>query len=235
MQAIDARYETQVIPDLLPVELEPKIQALESVGRTRMDYDEASREKLDELIRTVETLANENEALRSQHTVLAAERATLIDKTEQARSRVEAMIARLRQEDALPIGVAVMDQRLVAGIGNVWKSEGLFARGLDPFAPVARFTDDELRGLLTHVRALMQKNVDGTVHRRSLVPARGGRRVTRLEVGGALTGHAIYERKGLPCLACGTRIERDKQGTRTTYVCRTCQPSRAALGSSSPR
>ncbi len=52
MQAIDARYEAQVIPDLLPVELEAKIQALESVGRTRMDYDEASREKLDELIRT---------------------------------------------------------------------------------------------------------------------------------------------------------------------------------------
>lgn len=144
---------------------------------------------------------------------------------------VEAMVARLRQADALPIGVAVMDQRLVAGIGNVWKSEGLFARGLDPFAPVARFSDDELRDLLTHVRALMQKNVDGTVHRRALVPARGGPRVTRLEVGGALTGHAIYERKGLPCPRCGTRIEREKQGTRTTYVCRTCQPSRALLGS----
>lgn len=52
--------------------------------------------RVDELIRTVETLANENEALRSHQSVLAAERATLIDKTEQARSRVEAMIARLK-------------------------------------------------------------------------------------------------------------------------------------------
>lgn len=56
--------------------------------------------RVDELIRTVETLANENEALRSQQTVLAAERATLIDKTEQARSRVEAMIARLKAMEA---------------------------------------------------------------------------------------------------------------------------------------
>lgn len=52
--------------------------------------------RVDELIRTVETLALENEALRNQQSVLAAERATLVEKTEQARSRVEAMIARLK-------------------------------------------------------------------------------------------------------------------------------------------
>ena len=52
--------------------------------------------RVDELIRTVETLANENEVLRSQHSVLATERAALLDKTEQARSRVEAMIARAK-------------------------------------------------------------------------------------------------------------------------------------------
>ena len=52
--------------------------------------------RVDELIRTIDNLAHENEALRSHQAVLAAERATLIDKTEQARSRVEAMIARLK-------------------------------------------------------------------------------------------------------------------------------------------
>ncbi len=139
---------------------------------------------------------------------------------------LDAMVTRLRGADTTPLGVAVMDQRLVAGIGNVWKSEGLFAASLDPFAPVARFTDDELRGMLASVRALMQKNVDGTVHRRSFVPARGGPRITRLDVGGARAGHAVYERGGQPCSACGGRIARVKQLTRSTYFCPTCQPAR---------
>ncbi|MBX7195819.1 MAG: hypothetical protein K1X94_27440 [Sandaracinaceae bacterium] len=140
---------------------------------------------------------------------------------------LDAMVRRLRAADETPIGLAVMDQRLVAGIGNVWKSEGLFARGLDPFAPVARFADDELRALLAHLHMAMQANVDGRAHRRALVPARGGPRITRLSVGGAREGHAVYERAGAPCLACGTRVERRKQGTRSTYVCPRCQPARS--------
>ncbi|MCC7122603.1 MAG: TIGR02449 family protein [Gammaproteobacteria bacterium] len=56
----------------------------------------ALESRVDELIRTIGSLQHENEALRNQQTMLAAERATLIEKTEQARSRVEAMIARLK-------------------------------------------------------------------------------------------------------------------------------------------
>jgi len=52
--------------------------------------------RVDELIKTVEGLASENQALRDQQTTLTSERAVLIEKTEQARSRVEAMIARLK-------------------------------------------------------------------------------------------------------------------------------------------
>ncbi len=52
--------------------------------------------RVDELIRTVDSLANENEALRHQQTQLTSERATLIEKTEAARIRVEAMISRLK-------------------------------------------------------------------------------------------------------------------------------------------
>lgn len=148
---------------------------------------------------------------------------------------LDAMVKRLRVADDTPLGVAVMDQRLIAGIGNVWKSEGLFAAGLDPFASVAQFGDEELRGLLAGVRALMQQNVDGTVHRRSLVPTRGGPRITRVDVGGARGGHDVYERAGQACRRCGGRISRAKQLTRSTYCCPTCQPSRGENGSSSPR
>ncbi len=56
----------------------------------------ALESRVDELIKTVESLASENEALRNQQATLTTERATLIEKTEQARSRVEAMIARLK-------------------------------------------------------------------------------------------------------------------------------------------
>lgn len=56
----------------------------------------ALESRVDELIKTVERLASENEALRHHQTTLTTERAALIDKTEQARSRVEAMIARLK-------------------------------------------------------------------------------------------------------------------------------------------
>ncbi|MCC7410648.1 MAG: TIGR02449 family protein [Gammaproteobacteria bacterium] len=56
----------------------------------------ALESRIDELIKTVDSLANENELLRTQQTHLAAERASLIEKTERARSRVEAMIARLK-------------------------------------------------------------------------------------------------------------------------------------------
>ena len=56
----------------------------------------ALESRVDELIRTVDSLSSENEALRNQQQQLAAERATLIEKTELARTRVEAMIARLK-------------------------------------------------------------------------------------------------------------------------------------------
>jgi endonuclease-8 len=138
-----------------------------------------------------------------------------------------ALAKRLRGAAEIALGVAVMDQRLVSGIGNVWKSEGLFACGLDPFAPVARFTDEELRALLAHVRSAMVANVDGTAHRRALVPARSGRRVTRFEPGGSRMGPAVYERARQPCRRCSTPIERTMQGTRSTYACPRCQPRRA--------
>jgi endonuclease-8 len=138
-----------------------------------------------------------------------------------------AMARRLLECADVPLGLVVMDQRVVSGIGNVWKSEGLFARGLDPFAPASRFTEEELVGLLDHVRTAMQANVDGTAHRRALVPARSGPRVTRLAIGGARSGTAVYERAGQPCPRCGSRIERRTQGTRSTYACSRCQPARS--------
>ncbi len=139
---------------------------------------------------------------------------------------LDALVRRLRRADDDPLGLALCDQRLIAGIGNIWKSEALFALGLDPLAAVSRFADEELRALLLHTRAAMQANVDGRAHRRALVPRTAGPRVTRFAGGRALAGHAVYERAGLACSRCGGRVERVRQGTRTTYLCGRCQPRR---------
>lgn len=126
-------------------------------------------------------------------------------------------LARLRALGREELGNALLDQRAVAGMGNVYKSEVPFVEGLDPWAPVAAFTDDELRRVLATARRLLQANV------------RGGARVT---TGSRVRGQGLwaYGRGGRPCRRCGTLIRHARQGplARLTYWCPRCQPSRNA-------
>jgi endonuclease-8 len=134
----------------------------------------------------------------------------------------------LRKE--LPLGEAVMDQGAVAGIGNLWKSELCFNLRLDPFAPVARFSDDELRALLELARAQLQQSVARKP--RSLpdpfTPS-ARQRVARLDQRLGQKPLSVYERAGERCYDCGTVIEMKRQGEtlRSTYYCPTCQPVRS--------
>lgn len=116
-------------------------------------------------------------------------------------------LRRLRARDDAQLGVAIMDQHALAGIGNVWKSELLFEHRLDPFAPVARFTDDELRAMLaTASRRMRGGFASGTRPRR------------------------VYGRSGAPCPRCGHAIAMARQGSmrRSTYHCARCQLARSA-------
>jgi endonuclease VIII len=108
-----------------------------------------------------------------------------------------------------PIGEALLDQSTLAGIGNIYKSETLFACGADPFAPVAAFTQVELGEIVRKARALLSAGV----------AASGGRGPYR-----------VYRRSGQPCRTCGTRIRMRRQGSagRSTYWCPQCQPPRSA-------
>jgi endonuclease-8 len=127
---------------------------------------------------------------------------------------VPAAVVRFRQRNALPLGEAVMNQTIVAGIGNVYKSELLFLLGLDPFAPVAQFTDAELAALIEKARQLMRKNLSGAPRQTRF---RGdGRRLW------------AYGRSGEECFKCGAVIQLRRQGDagRTTCWCPTCQPAR---------
>ena len=124
-------------------------------------------------------------------------------------------LRRLRERDAEELGNALLDQRAVAGIGNVVKSEVAFMEGLDPWAPVDRLSDEELSSALRAARRVLQANT------------RGGARVT---TGSAVRGGGlwVYGRSGRPCRRCGTIVRQGRQGdlARLTYWCPGCQPAR---------
>ena len=123
---------------------------------------------------------------------------------------------RLRERDREQLGNALLDQRAVAGIGNVVKSETAFIERLDPWAVVGAFGTTSFEAALRTARRLLQANT------------RGGARVT---TGNPRRGQElwVYGRAGRPCRRCGTRIETRRQGelARSTYWCPRCQPPRA--------
>jgi len=120
-------------------------------------------------------------------------------------------LRRWRTAPLLPLGEALLDQRLACGVGNVYKAEALFLMGLDPWRTVADTDDEALTGLLERARALMRRNLDG--HRRR---TRGGAEAER---------YFVYGREGLPCRRCESPILMARQGDlgRSTYFCPTCQ------------
>jgi endonuclease VIII len=124
-------------------------------------------------------------------------------------------VARLRARGGEELGNALLEQRAVAGMGNVYKSEVPFIERLDPWATVAEFSDEELNAALATARRLLQANT------------RGGARVT---TGSRVPGQAlwVYGRAGRPCRRCGTLIRSARQGpsARLTYWCPRCQPPR---------
>jgi endonuclease-8 len=112
--------------------------------------------------------------------------------------------ARRRPPDT-PLGELLLDQRVVAGIGNVWRCEALFLEGLSPWAPVSSLKDDELDALMSTAARIMNESL------------------------GPFTGRPerwVYRRTGRPCRRCRTPIKSRGQGeqARTAYWCPTCQP-----------
>jgi len=119
-------------------------------------------------------------------------------------------VRRLRADPAREVGDALLDQRNLAGIGNVYKAEALFATGVSPWLPVGQVPDLDLVVRTAH--AQMTRNRD--VVRRVTTDGPGSPR------------HWVFERAGRPCRRCGTIVSAARQGEqqRMTYWCRRCQP-----------
>jgi len=113
-----------------------------------------------------------------------------------------AAIAGLRASPGRELGDALLDQRLIAGIGNIFKSEACFAARANPWRTTYQLPDNELQEVLEAARWLMRESVEK------------GRR-----------DPAVYRRAGRPCPACGTPIAARGQGdaNRRTYWCPRCQ------------
>lgn len=130
-------------------------------------------------------------------------------------------VTRLVARDAQPIAEALLNQRVVAGIGNVYKSETLFLERIHPATPVNAVDEAALRALLRTARRLLTVNVaDGSAQ---IITYRGLRRTTgRSDPEERLW---VYGRSGKPCRRCGTRISFARTGpdARGTYWCGNCQ------------
>jgi endonuclease-8 len=130
-------------------------------------------------------------------------------------------VRRLRGLGSMSVAEALLNQRAVAGLGNVYKSEVLFLRGVNPFMPVGALDETQLTALVETARRLLQANVIEGVA--PMTTYAGFRRTTRR--GDPKERLWVYGRARLPCRRCGTPVSVRKQGleARLTYWCAACQ------------
>jgi endonuclease-8 len=138
-------------------------------------------------------------------------------------------VARARRLDARSVADLLLDQRAACGIGNVYKSEVLFAERVHPWTPPARLDDSQLAAIYERARKQLRQNLGGW--RRTTVRAmKPGEPWPE-----GLPRVFVYGRAGERCLRCAARIESRLQGdgARSTYWCPRCQPA-AVSASVSP-
>jgi endonuclease-8 len=128
-------------------------------------------------------------------------------------------LRRIRGRGAEAIADVLLNQRVVAGIGNVYKSEVLFLCAIDPFTPARDVDDERIRAVLTTARRLLQANVAALGGITTYLGFRRGRG------GDESQRRYVYGRARKPCRKCGTAIRVRAQGAhaRLTYWCATCQ------------
>jgi endonuclease VIII len=116
---------------------------------------------------------------------------------------IDAMMSKFRAADRrTSIGEALLDQRLVAGIGNLWRAEALWRARISPWRKLGDVADDELRTVLTEAAQLMRRSLESGLRQR-----------------------AVYRQVGRPCPRCKTAIKSRGQGdaNRIAYWCPECQ------------
>lgn len=126
----------------------------------------------------------------------------------------EALRARLARTSR-PLKVAIMDQSVIAGVGNIQATEALFLAGLHPARPAASLGPEEARKLV----AAILESIEET-----LAIQGDGDAITYVEEARSQNPFRIYGRAGSPCPRCGTELQKLELGGRTSVFCPRCQP-----------
>jgi formamidopyrimidine-DNA glycosylase len=118
-----------------------------------------------------------------------------------------------------PIKAALLDQAVVAGVGNIYADEALFAARINPGTPAAALTVSQYTTLAAAIRRVLRAAIGAggsTIRDYADAAGRSGRAQER---------HAVYGRSGLPCVRCGTLLHSARVAQRTTVHCPRCQPA----------
>ena len=140
----------------------------------------------------------------------------LVDRGRAAQERfVRAVLAK-----RTPIGILLMDQSVVAGIGNVYRAEMLYRAGLDPHRPGTSLSEEQARDLWADWSKLLRIGVE-VGQMMTIDGLRGARRADALR--NREDRHWVYGRAGLPCRVCGTPVALEEMQARKLYWCPGCQ------------
>jgi len=131
---------------------------------------------------------------------------------------------RIRSYADEEIGEVLLHQQVVAGIGNVFKSEVCFVEGVNPFCPVHSLTDGQVAALISTAHRLVGANV--LEESGNQIVTYGGQQRRTTHSSRPQDSLWVYSRSGSPCRRCGTTIRHRLQGkaARVTYWCQICQP-----------
>ena len=110
-----------------------------------------------------------------------------------------------------PVKIFLMDQKIIAGLGNIYAAESLFAARIHPDQPANRVPEQKLIDLHTSIPKVLRIAIRDAVKTYSAPDLHEGMHFQ------------VYGRKGEPCFVCGKRIKTMLQGGRTTYFCQNCQ------------
>lgn len=121
------------------------------------------------------------------------------------------------RKTGIPIKTAIMNAKIVVGVGNIYASESLFRAGIKPHTPANQVTEAQAKQLVSAIREVLQESI-----------TQGGTTLRDFTNSDGKPGYFqqrlyVYNRKKSPCRACGTDISYEIMNQRATYWCATCQ------------
>lgn len=132
----------------------------------------------------------------------------------------EHLLAQLKNRNT-SLKVALMDQKVVVGVGNIYASEALFKAGISPSLIASKLKLDKALLLVSSIRHILTEAI-----------AAGGSSISDFKNAENSDGyfqhsHLVYDRKDKPCVVCKTKIKSQTMGGRSTFWCPTCQPKKS--------